>query len=106
MLKTSQIASRGFQKHDCAGFRSPPKKNFLGLEMASVRKVAISAQFAVKVTKWHVKQGHEIVKDANLASYVYCNRQEGSTVQKKLKSRFDGRVSRIVAKVGEEIPPG
>lgn len=85
------------------------RRTSLHFEMASVRKVAISAQFSVKVTKWHVKQGHEVVKDANLASYVYCNREAGSkasTAERKLKSRFDGRVSKIVAKVGEEIPPG
>ena len=75
--------------------------------MASLRKVAISGKSTVKILKWHVKQGQEVEKNAVLASYVYSGELSPNTVntERKLKSRFQGKVTKILAKQDEEVPP-
>ncbi len=77
--------------------------------MASVRKVAVSSNCKVKIIKWLVKQGQDIRKDSNLANYVYCDRNDNSDsfiAERKLKSRFDGKVANILYKSNVEVPPG
>ena len=78
--------------------------------MATIRKVAISGKFTVKITKWHVKKGQEVLKDANLASYIQCSSGDkvSSTQPQEriLKSRFEGKVSKILAEQGDTVSAG
>lgn len=75
--------------------------------MASSRRVAVSGTLTVKIKQWYVKQGEEIVKDAVLASYIPCGEQspDAVVVERKLKSRFNGKVEKILAKQDEQVPP-
>eukprot|EP00794_Sanderia_malayensis_P019121 gene19121-21038_t len=77
--------------------------------MASVRKIAVSSNCKVKIVKWLVKQGQDIQKDTNLAIYVYCDTKDkvnNFITERKLKSRFDGKVSQILYRINVEIPAG
>ena len=75
--------------------------------MASLRKVAVSGKFAVKIVKWHVEQGQEVMRDTALASYIKCNEGHSNAVvsERKLKSRFNGKVTKILIKQDEEVLP-
>ena len=75
--------------------------------MASSRKVAISGKFAVKLTKWLVKQGQEVARDEVLARYVFNdgNSPDAVLTERKLKSRFNGKVVKLLAAENEQVQP-
>ncbi len=77
--------------------------------MASERKLAVSKIHKVRIVKWCVKPGQDIRKDANIANYVFCDRVDSSCdflTERKLKSRFDGKILKILFKSNVEIPAG
>ena len=73
--------------------------------MASLRRVAVSGKFSVKVTKWHVEQGQEVARDTVLASYTHGGDANRNTSERKLKSRFNGKVTKILVRPGEDASP-
>ena len=75
--------------------------------MASLRRVAVSGKFSIEIIKWHVAEGQEVARDAVLASYIYCGGDDSSTFvsERKLKSRFNGRVVNILVGQNQEALP-
>ena len=67
----------------------------------------MSGKFVIKITNWHVAEGQEVARDAVLASYVYCGGENSSTFvsERKLKSRFNGRVANILVGQNQEALP-
>ena len=77
--------------------------------MASARKIAVSSKYKVKITKWHVNHEQDIEKGCILANYICYDEESFSKsyrTEKKLRSRFDGKVSKILQEIDVEIPRG
>ena len=62
-----------------------------------------------KILRWHVKQGESIKKDNILATYVFTEKNDGSSnfiTKRKLKAKFNGKVLELSAKPNDEIAKG
>ena len=73
------------------------------------REGVISKHFTSKLLKWNVKQGEKVRRGTVLATYEYCDKNDGADsfiTSRRFKSKYNGKVVRLLATQGDEVRPG
>lgn len=74
----------------------------------ATRELVLSCKSKAKILKWHVKPGESVKKDKLLATYIFTEKVDQSNLilQRKLKSKFDGKVLELTVNPNDEVKKG